>query len=1378
MRREENGGPAEERPSSRRYEPRSVNLKDKNNSHALIVELVGRNNIILEVGTSTGYLTRIFRDLGNRVIGIEIDEEAAEVAEGYCDLMITGDVEELDLDEYLGPSSIDVAVFGDLLEHLKYPSKLLKKIKRYLRPQGRIVVSIPNVCHGDVLISLLKGDFRYTSMGLLDETHLRFFGLKNVFDLLAGSGYSVEEVRTTRHPVGGTELRREPEEVPGEVRRFIEGLPNSDVYQFVLLARPSADPNIPPVPAADLRAIFDRAVEPLLREHEEPLRREVAEAMAKSQEASERVRVLSQDISERDGRIAGLLGDLEEARGRARSLDKAVSEREGRIAGLLGDLEEARERAKSLDQALSEREGRIAELSCELEEAGERAKSLDQAVSERDGRIGELDVKLMHSENRINYLGNEIEEMRRSVVWQLIMKFHNGFIEKALRQGTKRREYYNLGLKGCRIFVNEGPTDFWIKFSNYIKKSKINQIVLPTPIDETFCLNPSELESIDTLGKKKIAFVIHAYYVDLFEEICSYLRNVPVKYSLLISISKSDDKEKILKLIEMLSLVEHVEIKIVDNRGRDIAPMIVDFASSMSNFDYICHIHTKKSLYLGYEQSEWRRYIFDMLLGSKDRVKAILSVFEADPAVGIIYPETYYNLPYWGHTWLGNKGIAPELLGKLGIRFDPDEYIDFPASSMFWARKEALMPLLDLGIKSNDFPEEHGQLDGSLHHTIERTFVLAAQSRGFKYVVLLDKEIHLFSYKSSKNLHDYFCIPLETKIHKELQVVKVVSFDIFDTLLIRPFASPDMVFDFMEEKVAEDFGILGFRRIRKESENIARERKNYQEDVNISEIYSVFAEQAKIKPSIADKLLELEVSTEIGLLIPRDDVIKIAKGVKGIGKRVILVSDMYLQQKNVEKILLTKGIDFYDDIYISCEIGRRKDRGDMWDYVLTREGVTKNEFLNIGDNEESDIHLLADRGFTHLVHIMRPSVLFRLTGLGEALWGELKPYNGWRYNLLYGMIANYFCSDPYPKEFFDSREPLSDPFSFGYTVFGPIVFSFISWLIKVSSTDDVKKLKFISREGFLLNRALQIITTHQSINNGDIELPDGSYFLCSRRATIFAALRNEEDIPRLLDRHFQGTLRAFFEKRLNVSRMDAIENRLGKNELDTVVFLPRDYNKIYEHVIKVFDILAEQAETEREAFLQYCTEQGIDGSKKIGLVDVGYSASIQKAMNSMLGIPLAGYYFVTDEMASSLKLSGSICRAYFGDFVDPLNSHIPIQRYSLLMESVLTAPDGQLLYFQSGSQGVKPIFKEHGISQRNFSTIFQIHEGSLKFVKDMLDSFGRDALDIDFPKDIIQRCYEMVINNRIEIGNLKLVLSVEDQFCGNEEISPLEFYKK
>jgi midasin (ATPase involved in ribosome maturation) len=108
----------------------------------------------------------------------------------------------------------------------------------------------------------------------------------------------------------------------------------------------------------------------------------------------------------------------------------------------------------------------------------------------------------------------------------------------------------------------------------------------------------------------------------------------------------------------------------------------------------------------------------------------------------------------------------------------------------------------------------------------------------------------------------------------------------------------------------------------------------------------------------------------------------------------------------------------------------------------------------------------------------------------------------------------------------------------------------------------------------------------------------------------------------------------------------------------------------------------------------------------------------------------------------------------------------------------LTAPSGQLLYFQRHNREIVPIFKDPGISQKEFEKINQIHEGILEFINSILNSFGLNALEIEFPKDSIQLVYDMVAEGDIDIGNLKNVLSVEDNFCGNKELCAIDFYKK
>ncbi|ODS42169.1 MAG: hypothetical protein MSIBF_02195, partial [Candidatus Altiarchaeales archaeon IMC4] len=196
--------PFSEKLGSKRYEPTSIDLDSKNSSQGLIIEMVGRDKKILEVGPSTGYITKILKSKGNEVVCIEIDKEAAEKAKRYCDKMVMGDVETLDLDSRLKPNQFDVIIFGDVLEHLKSPNTVLKKVKKYLKPDGYVVASIPNIGHGDVILNLLNGKFTYTSKGLLDITHLRFFTLGNVKMMLDESGYNISELNTTNIAVGHT----------------------------------------------------------------------------------------------------------------------------------------------------------------------------------------------------------------------------------------------------------------------------------------------------------------------------------------------------------------------------------------------------------------------------------------------------------------------------------------------------------------------------------------------------------------------------------------------------------------------------------------------------------------------------------------------------------------------------------------------------------------------------------------------------------------------------------------------------------------------------------------------------------------------------------------------------------------------------------------------------------------------------------------------------------------------------------------------------------------------------------------------------------------------------------------------------------------------
>ena len=173
---------------------------DPYSSHAQIMTWIEKERPaeVLEVGTATGYLTAEMAKLGCVVTGIEQNVEMAKIAQQYCREMIVGDIETLDLSS-LG--RYDAVVFGDVLEHLRDPREILQKVNNLLKPGGKVLISLPNVANIWVRLNLLFGRFNYSRVGILDETHLRFFTLQTMKQLAAESGLDVISINATPIPL-------------------------------------------------------------------------------------------------------------------------------------------------------------------------------------------------------------------------------------------------------------------------------------------------------------------------------------------------------------------------------------------------------------------------------------------------------------------------------------------------------------------------------------------------------------------------------------------------------------------------------------------------------------------------------------------------------------------------------------------------------------------------------------------------------------------------------------------------------------------------------------------------------------------------------------------------------------------------------------------------------------------------------------------------------------------------------------------------------------------------------------------------------------------------------------------------------------------------
>ena len=183
---------------SRDYELLKGIIKtEKNNSISAICALIRDNSNVLEFGTSTGYMTRyLYEELNCTVTGVEVCEDSAQIAKEFCKEMHCSDIENTDFKSSIN-ETFDYICFADVLEHLRNPWETLRSIKPLLSTQGKILISIPNICHNSILHSLFKNEFKYTETGLMDRTHLRFFGPENIQDLFDGTGLAIESLNFT-----------------------------------------------------------------------------------------------------------------------------------------------------------------------------------------------------------------------------------------------------------------------------------------------------------------------------------------------------------------------------------------------------------------------------------------------------------------------------------------------------------------------------------------------------------------------------------------------------------------------------------------------------------------------------------------------------------------------------------------------------------------------------------------------------------------------------------------------------------------------------------------------------------------------------------------------------------------------------------------------------------------------------------------------------------------------------------------------------------------------------------------------------------------------------------------------------------------------------
>lgn len=212
-----------------------------NSSATKVARLAGSGKRVLELGCGPGMITRLLADQQCRVTALERDAHAVEAVAQYCETVHT-----CDLNDPAWPGTLanapkfEVIVAGDVLEHLLDPWATVERLTPLLAEGGHVVISLPHAGHNALIACLVASDFAYQPWGLLDKTHIRFFGMHNIQSLCERAGLKITEVDYVIKPPEHSEFARRWRQLPTATQRALAANPFGSVYQVIVKAVPKS----------------------------------------------------------------------------------------------------------------------------------------------------------------------------------------------------------------------------------------------------------------------------------------------------------------------------------------------------------------------------------------------------------------------------------------------------------------------------------------------------------------------------------------------------------------------------------------------------------------------------------------------------------------------------------------------------------------------------------------------------------------------------------------------------------------------------------------------------------------------------------------------------------------------------------------------------------------------------------------------------------------------------------------------------------------------------------------------------------------------------------------------------------------------------------
>lgn len=618
--------------------------------------------------------------------------------------------------------------------------------------------------------------------------------------------------------------------------------------------------------------------------------------------------------------------------------------------------------------------------------------------------------------------------------------------------------------------------------------------------------------------------------------------------------------------------------------------------------------------------------------------------------------------------------------------------------------------------------------------------------------------VHKFctDFGDQKIQHDYFFESIKTPWNGGLEYIKqeirksekkYISFDIFDTLITRPFYEPADIFSLLNPIFSRLSGsTISFKKIRKDGEELARaffgKEKGF-EDISIDEIYEFIAEYYKIEKETSNQMKRTEEDLEVRFCVPRYAGRELFDFAKAIGKKVILISDMYLDRNTIERILNKNGIQGYEKLFLSCEERRLKYNGGLFRCALDELSIRSEDVIHIGDTWKSDIEGSRVAGIQNIFFPKAKEIFEnRIKGCttnrcadiastmcsGSIKYEKVKENIGYR--CMQAIVANTYFDNPY-RPFNAESDFNVDPYFIGFYPVGMHLIGIAKWLSSLCKQNGYENLLFLARDGFL---PMKVYEYYRKYTGSAVKI---QYLQASRKAVMPILLKdkiNFYQMPVEYRAHTPETLTEVlrFATDIGESDKDKILHELLKNGLSKAdTFQSKD--EFHGFIRFFFDNIysPEKHNYEQQKVKMYYSQI----PENSVTFDMGYSGRIQGAICEASGKTVDAA-FIHEDYQTSVEM-----RNLYGFNISNFYDYRP-EITGVMREHIFSDPTGSCIGVEENNGEIYPVYEKNKHTYPDYFVIDIIHKGTIDFTKIFLDFFGEYISVIDFSSEEVSLPFE------------------------------------